>query len=68
MRRGPSIGRPISLVRARPCPRRWHPDKFAHRFGAALREAERAAVLALVQDVAQRVNGEWDRLRSAAGL
>jgi hypothetical protein len=38
---------------------RWHPDKFAARYGALLAEEDRAAVLQRVQQLSQALNEAW---------
>ena len=38
------------------CVRRWHPDKFEARWGARLREEDRARVLERVNAVARALN------------
>eukprot|EP00958_Prasinococcus_capsulatus_P027561 scaffold5655_cov282-Prasinococcus_capsulatus_cf.AAC.2 len=45
---------------------RWHPDKFEQAFGARLHPAHRAAVLARVQRIAQRLNAAWAAHNDAA--
>lgn len=47
---------------------RWHPDKFEARWGRHLAAADRAAVLARVQEVSQGINAAWEQLqRGGAG-
>ena len=47
---------------ARAC-RRWHPDKFAARWGPLLAPADRAAILQQVQQISQGINMAWEVLR-----
>ncbi|KAL4420708.1 hypothetical protein ABPG75_010364 [Micractinium tetrahymenae] len=46
---------------------RWHPDKFEARWGQHLAAAERAAVLARVQEVSQGINAAWEQLQQEGG-
>ena len=45
---------------------RWHPDKFLARFGGALKESEREAILDRVKGIQQSVNNTYDLLRQEA--
>ena len=44
---------------------RWHPDKFAHRYGRKLVEADRNLVLSRVQQIAQGINAAWSSVQES---
>ena len=48
--------RSVTIAELRVLQARWHPDRFAQRFGARLEPKERDAVLKRVTEVASRIN------------
>lgn len=43
---------------------RWHPDKFEARWGRQLAEADRAGILARVQELSQGINAAWEDMQA----
>jgi hypothetical protein len=46
---------------------RWHPDKFAARWGRAVREGDRERVAQRVHQLSQAINQAWAGMRSGGG-
>lgn len=42
---------------------RWHPDKFQHRLGRAIRAEDLPCIMEKVQDIAQGINRAWSDLK-----